>query len=144
MSISLHLLFRGEKTSSSVIRLLTDEYEALFPDCLIGENEIEGAKAVRQSIVANILERRFWQSEVSFRRVTHDDGERGLYYTWDGPGINPISEIDEVKDVEPDSPFGKVSNRFRKLEDDLDDEVSDLDERVSRLEYRIREELGSY
>lgn len=39
----------------------------------------------------------------------------GLYFTWDGVGINPIAEVDEVEDPTPDSPFGTLSGRSHSL-----------------------------
>ena len=124
---------------------LFEEYEHLFPDDLVGDCAISGAKAARQSIVASILEYRFWRSEVGFRYVSEGNGtEAGLYFTHDGTGINPIAEVDEVTDPNPDSPFMTLSSRFRQIEKDMNEEVSDLEERIGHLEHRLREELGSY
>ncbi|WP_089818324.1 hypothetical protein [Halomicrobium zhouii] len=123
---------------------LYNEHQHLFPDDLVGDDPIDGAKAARQSIVSNILEYRYWRSEVTFQYVSEDDVNPGLYYTWKGVGISPIAEIDDVTDPNPDSPFGVLSSRFRQIEKDVDDDVSDLEERISHLEYRFREEIGSY
>lgn len=124
---------------------LLEEHKDLFPDDLAGDDTVDGAKAARQAIVANILEYRYWRSEVSFRYVSAGNGtEAGLYFTYDGTGINPIAEIDDVTDPNPDSPFMTLSGRFRQIEKDMNEEISDLEGRIDNLEYRLREELGSY
>ncbi|MDS0280356.1 hypothetical protein NDI85_21455 [Halomicroarcula sp. S1AR25-4] len=124
---------------------LHENHAHLFPVDLVGENAVDGAKAARQSIIATLLERMYWRSEITFRRVSpEDEAETGLYFTSDGTGIAPIAEIDEVRDPDSDSRGGKLSRRFREVEDEIDDEVSDLEERVDWLEFRIREELGAY
>lgn len=142
------LLLNNKEQAFSIREIeeyLVEEYPHLFPGSLVGDDAIEGAKAARQSIIANILEKIYWRAEVAFRYVPEeDDVEAGLYFTSDGPGINPIAEIDEVKNPDSDSPFGKLSNRFREIEKDVDDDVSELEERINYLEYRLREELGSY
>jgi hypothetical protein len=124
---------------------LLGEHQHLFPNQLVGDDALEGAKAARQSIIANILEYRYWRSEVTFQYISGDrDSAVGLYFTWDGVGISPIAELDEVSDPNPDSPFGTLSSRFRQIESDLDEEVSELEERLSHVEYRLREELDTY
>lgn len=124
---------------------LLEEHQHLFPNELVGDHAVDGAKAGRQSIIANILEYRYWRSEVTFRYVSGDDeGDAGLYFTWDGPGINPIAELDEVSDPNPESPFGTLSSRFRQIESDLNEEVSELEERLSYVEYQLREEFDAY
>lgn len=124
---------------------LLEEHQQVFPESLVGDDAIDGAKVARQSIVTNILEDRYWRSQVTFRYISkEDDAEAGLYFTWEGIGINPIAEVDDVKDPDPDSSFGTLSGRFRQIEQDVDEEVSELEERISFLEFRIREELGVY
>jgi len=124
---------------------LVAEHQHLFPDQLVGDDAIDGAKAGRQSIVANILEYRYWRSEVSFRYVPNKtDTDAGLYFTWDGIGINPIAEVDEVEDPNPESPFGTLRGRFRQIENDLDEKTSELEDRLAHIEYQLREELGNY
>ncbi|EMA31505.1 MULTISPECIES: hypothetical protein [Haloarcula] len=124
---------------------LHENHAHLFPADLVGKDAVDGAKAARQSIVATLLERMYWRSKVTFRRVSpEDEADAGLYFTSDGTGIFPIAEIDEVKDPDPDSPFGTLSGRFREVEDEINEEVSDLEERVDWLEFRVREELGAY
>jgi len=124
---------------------LLEDHPHLFPASLIGDNTVDGAKAARQSIVTNILKYRYWRSEVSFRNIPEEaDAKTGLYFTWDGVGINPIAEVDGVKDPNPDSPFRTLSSRFRQIEQDVDEDVSDLEDRISHLESRVCEELGSY
>ena len=50
----------------------------------------------------------------------------------------------EVRDPDSDSRGGKLTRRFREVEDEIDEEVSDLEERIDWLEFRVREELGAY
>ena len=142
------LLLNNKEQAFSIKEIdeyLVEEYPHLFPSELVGDNVIDGAKAARQSIIANLLEEDYWRVKVTFRYVSGEgDVEPGFYFTTDGPSINPIAEIDEVKNPDPDSSFGKLSNRFRQIEEDVDDEVSELEERINYLEYRLREELGSY
>lgn len=124
---------------------LLENHQHLFPDGLVGEDAVEGAKAARQSIIANILENKYWHLEVSFKYISEEaDPEAGLYFTWDGVGISPIAEVEEVNDPNPESPFGTLSSRFRQIEDDLDKEVSELEDRIAGIEYRLRQELDSY
>ncbi len=124
---------------------LLEDHPYLFPNQLVGNDALEGAKAARQSIIANILEYRYWRSEVSFRHISGGgESDAGLYFTWDGVGINPVAELDEVSDPNPDSPFGTLSSRFRQIESDLDKDVSELEERLSHVEYRLREGLDTY
>lgn len=149
ISVEISSLLSNNKEKAFSIQeieeYLFDEYLHLFPNQLAGEGAIDGAKAARQSIIANILERRYWQARVSFQYIAGDgDADPGIYYTDDGVGINPIAELDELSDPNPDSPYGTLSSRFRQIEKDVDEEVSELEERISRMEYQIREELGMY
>lgn len=124
---------------------LLDEYAHLFPDRLAGDDAVVGAQAARQSIIMAILQRRYWNSVVRFKYVTESDtAEPGVYCRWDGPGIQPIAEIDEVNDPDPDSPRLTLESRFRSIEEELDEEIEELDDRVDWLEFRVREELGAY
>lgn len=142
------LLSNNEDQAFSIKEIeehLLEDHQHLFPNQLVGDDALEGAKAARQSIIANILEYRYWRSEVAFQYISGDrDSDAGLYFTWDGPGLNPIAELDEVSDPNPDSPFGTLSSRFQQIESDLDEEVSELEERLSHMEYRLREELDTY
>lgn len=123
--------------------LIVEDTPEVFPDRLTGDGSIEGAKAARQGIIATILEKKYWHSELSFRFVTNGaDAESGLYYTWNGTGFSPVAELDEVKNVKPDYPGGILSSRFKQIEEDVDDDVSELENRISQLEYRIRQEHG--
>lgn len=142
------LLWRNQNKAYSVREIeehLLENNLHLFPADLVGDNAVEGARAARQSIIANLLDNRYWHGEVSFQSISEgSDIEPGLYFTSDGPGISPIAEIDEVKDADPDSDWGKLSKRFRQIEGDADEEISELKERISYLEFRVREDLGAY
>lgn len=120
---------------------LLEEHEEVFPQSLTQREDAESAKAARRALVANILLDQDWHSQVAFQYVSGEaDVESGLYFTDDGTGFYPVAELDEMKDVDPDSTRGKLSSRFRKI----DDETDDLEDQIDRLEYRIREEHGRY
>lgn len=124
---------------------LHGEHQHLFPDQIVGGKVVDGAKAARQAIVATILEKKYWHSEVKFRYVSEaENAEPGLYFTWNGPGINPIAEVDDVSDPDPESPWMTLSGRFQQIEKDVEGEMSDLEDRVDWLEFRVHEELGQY
>lgn len=149
LTTEIHSLFRDHQDQALSIREieshLHENHAHLFPADLVGENVTGGARAARQSIIALLLERMYWRSEVTFRRVSpEDEAEAGIYFTSDGTGIAPVAEIDEVEDPDPDSPYGTLSGRFREIEHEIDEEVSDLEERIEWLEFRVREELGAY
>jgi hypothetical protein len=130
---------------SEIEELLVEDHPHLFPDNLAGETSVDGAKATRQGIIATILENKYWHSEVSFKFITDDqNADSGLYYTWEGTGFSPIAELDEVKDVDPDSPWGILSSRFKQIEEDFEDDVDDLEDRIAHLEHRIRQEHGRF
>ncbi|WP_152419109.1 hypothetical protein [Natrinema gari] len=142
-------LFRNNKEKAfnicEIEEHLLEEHSDVFPADLTGTDAIEGAKAARQSIVADRLFDRYWNSEYTYRYVSSaDDADAGLYFTRDGPRISPVAEIDQVTDPDPDSVYGVLEGRFKEIENNVDDEVSNLEDRISRLEYRIQEELGMY
>jgi len=124
---------------------LLDNHSDLFPDQLTGDKAVGEAKAARQSIIATVLEDRFWHLQVSFRYVSGgDDHDSGLYFTWDGSGISPVAELDEVSTPENDNSLSILSSRFKQIEEDIDEDMADLEERIDFIEFRIHEELGAY
>jgi hypothetical protein len=139
------LLSGGENQAFSIDEIethLSENYPHLFPPALVGEDAGPEAKVARQSVVVNILLERYWHSEFSFRYVTGDNGaEPGLYFTYDGLGINPVAEIDSVTDPYPDSSGGVLTGRFRDIERNVDEQISDLKGRINNLEHRIHHEL---
>jgi hypothetical protein len=149
LKTEIHSLFREHQEQAfSIAEIeshLHENYAHLFPADLVGKEAVDGASAARQSIIAILLERMYWRSEVTSRHVApEDESEAGLYFTSDGIGIAPIAEIDDVSDPDSDSRGGKLSRRFREVEDEIDEEVSELEERIDWLEFRVREELGAY
>lgn len=139
------LLMGEENQAFSVAEIEThivENHPHLFPAGMVGGDAGEGTEAARQSIIANILLDRFWHSEFSFRHVTGDNGaEPGLYFTYDGIGINPVVEIDDVRDPYPDKSGGVLAGRFRDIERNVDEQISDLKGRINNLEHRIHHEL---
>jgi hypothetical protein len=119
---------------------LSEEHPELFPAGMVDAGA--SAKTARQSIVANILFNRYWHLEVKFRYVPEGQGpEPGLYFTHDGNGVSPVAEIDHVRDSDSDSATMTLVNRFRDIENSIDEEVSELEGRLNNLEYRVRQEL---
>ncbi|WP_280585072.1 hypothetical protein [Halorubrum sp. Boch-26] len=120
---------------------LIENYQHLYPTDLTGEDSITGATAARQSIVSNILLNRYWHAEVRFNYISGEGQiDSGLYFTWEGGGIYPIAEIDDVTDVGSDSPHMTLESRFRQVEADLNEEVSELEDRLDYLEYQVHRE----
>jgi hypothetical protein len=137
------LLSKNQDKAYSIAELddyLCEECPHVFPADLTENEDVDAAEVARQAMIANILEDLYWHEEVTFRTVTGDDAEPGLYYTWRGVGINPIAELDEVSDPNPDSPFGTLSSRFRQIDDDVDE----LERRLNQIERRVQDELGRY
>jgi len=143
-----NLLFNNREQAFSITEIeeyILENHQQLFPHHLIGDDAVDGAKAARQAILATVLDDEFWHSRVAFRHISDDsEAEVGLYFTWEGNGINPIAEVDEVKDPDPESPLMTLETRFRHIEGDIEDEVAELHERISNLEYRLRDELDFY
>lgn len=120
---------------------LMEDYQHLYPADLTGEDPITGSTAARQSIIANILLNRYWHAEVSFNYISGEEQiDAGLYFTWEGIGISPIAEIDDVTDVDSDSPHMTLESRFRQVEADVNEEVSELEDRLDYLEYQVHNE----
>lgn len=144
LSVHMNDLLRNNEDKAFSIKeideYLLEEHHQLFPADLVGDDAVEGATAARQSIIAAILDDWYWRTDVSFEYVPGDDEtDAGLYFTWDGAGISPVFEVEDVKDVNPDSPYGKLESRFRGIESDVDDEISELKDRIANAEYRLRE-----
>lgn len=147
IKVKIEDLFLNNRDKAFSIKEIEEQilnnHERVFPDDLVGNDAIDGAKAARQSIIASILSRKYWRYEVEFRYYPGDDEtEPGLYFKSDGVGVNPVVELEEA--VGYDSDTASLSSSLANQFEEMDEDVSELEDRIDYLEFRLQEELGAY
>lgn len=140
------LLQKNDNKAYSVEEIeehLIDEYPELFPQKLVGEDAVTGAQSARQSIIVSVLLRMVRLERVNFRTLPEEvEDHSELYLTYCEGGFFPVAQLDELKEVDLDSPYLSLECRFRKIEDEMINNVSDIEERVAQLEHRFRQKHG--